>query len=294
MPFFSIIIPTYNNELALYDAINSVLEQTFDDFELIIIDDGSTDNTGKLVGNLNDIRLIYKWQKNSGGPASPRNYGMRVAKGEWICYLDSDDIWYKNKLEIAYQYLISNKMDIFYSNEVVRILKNNSITRKRYREIGNNPYLNLLSNGNQISTSTVILSKKFINNHNLQFNESENYVIVEDYDFWLNIASLGGNFKHIPEYLGEYIINDNNISNNKKKYFKNLEHLISDHINKIGISLIDKKKLHQKILTQIEISKAMESYRAKKYLYSLSIILKTFYISPVNFIKYGIKYLKNL
>lgn len=93
-PFFSVVIPTYNRVGILNRSIDSVLGQAFSDFELIIIDNGSTDHTGEwLKQNYSDPRIRYHYQQGTGSPAGPRNTGIRLAKGQWICFLDSDDLW---------------------------------------------------------------------------------------------------------------------------------------------------------------------------------------------------------
>ena len=100
-PKVSIIIPTYNRVDLLPRAINSVLNQTFQDFELIVVDDGSTDNTKQVVEEFQkkDKRIKYIWQENSGAPAKPRNTGIKNSQGEYIALLDHDDEWLPEKLE---------------------------------------------------------------------------------------------------------------------------------------------------------------------------------------------------
>ncbi len=95
----SVIIPTYNRAAYLREAIDSVLGQTFVDFELIVVDDGSTDNTKEVVASIEDSRIFYKYQENSG-VAAARNTGITISKGEYIAFLDSDDVWLPHNLEI--------------------------------------------------------------------------------------------------------------------------------------------------------------------------------------------------
>ena len=97
MPFFSIIIPTYNRAHVIMRPIDSVLRQTFEDWELIIVDDGSTDDTKSIIESYHDNRIRYVWQENQERSAA-RNHGIALAKGEWICFLDSDDDYYPNHL----------------------------------------------------------------------------------------------------------------------------------------------------------------------------------------------------
>lgn len=101
----SVIIPTYNREKFLKRAIESVLKQTFQDFELIIVDDGSTDETKKTVESFQSDKIKYIYQENSGGGAKPKNSGIKVAQGEYIAILDSDDEWLSAKLEKQVKFL---------------------------------------------------------------------------------------------------------------------------------------------------------------------------------------------
>ena len=116
-PFFSIIVPTFNRASFLPIAIRSVLEQTFIDWELIIIDDGSTDETGSVVSKFNDKRIQYFWQENQER-STARNNGVLKAKGEYICFLDSDDYFLPNHLQVFFNNIINQKCPIsfFYTD----------------------------------------------------------------------------------------------------------------------------------------------------------------------------------
>ena len=104
----SVIIPTYNREATLKRAVESVLNQTYTDFELIIVDDGSTDNTRQLVENIHDDRITYYYVKINSGAAAARNYGIERAEGEYIAFQDSDDYWHSDKLEKQMKVMESN------------------------------------------------------------------------------------------------------------------------------------------------------------------------------------------
>lgn len=107
MPQVSVIIATYNREHFLFEAIKSVLKQTYQDFELIVIDDGSTDNTKTMIAKFDDSRLYYTYQPNRGR-SNARNSGLRLAKGRYIAFLDSDDLYLPEKLVLQVKYLDSN------------------------------------------------------------------------------------------------------------------------------------------------------------------------------------------
>ncbi|PJM76389.1 glycosyltransferase family 2 protein [Bifidobacterium felsineum] len=109
-PKVSIIIPTYNRESTLKRSINSILNQTYKSFELIIVDDGSTDKTKEVVNSFNDGRIIYLYQQNKGACAA-RNYGISIARGKYIAFQDSDDEWLPNKLEMQLSTIRRTKSD---------------------------------------------------------------------------------------------------------------------------------------------------------------------------------------
>lgn len=101
-PTFTVIVPTYNREYFLARTIDSILLQTFKDFELIIVDDGSTDHTKELIDSYKDLRIVYFYKEN-GGQNSAVNVGLQKARGEYIAFCDSDDTWMPEKLEKCMQ-----------------------------------------------------------------------------------------------------------------------------------------------------------------------------------------------
>lgn len=111
-PEISVIMPTYNRAGIITQAIDSIVNQTFQNWELIIVDDGSTDDTGKIVEAIKDPRIRYLKQTNQG-PAAARNYGISKAAGKWICYLDSDDELLPECLETMLKWLNKHPQAVF-------------------------------------------------------------------------------------------------------------------------------------------------------------------------------------
>ena len=109
----SVIIPTYNRAHLIKRSAQSVLNQTYKNLELIIVDDGSTDNTKEVIDSLNDERIVYVKQENHG-VSSARNTGINVANGKYIAFQDSDDIWHSDKLEKQINTLKQNNADIVF------------------------------------------------------------------------------------------------------------------------------------------------------------------------------------
>lgn len=212
MPFFSIIIPTYNRSTKVKRAIDSVLAQTFVDFEILVMDDGSTDDTPNIISEYLDSRIIYQWNINSGGPAHPRNRGLSIAKGEWICFLDADDWWKKNKLEVCAKNL-SEKVDVLYHDlEIIDKLERRTINKiSKGRILKKNIVQDLLIHGNAINNSSVIIKKRVFDKIGL-INESKEMLASEDLNTWLKVAEFSNKFQYLAKNLGYYHIDNTGIS----------------------------------------------------------------------------------
>ena len=182
-PFFSIIIPTYNRAAFITKAIKSVLEQTYNDWELIIIDDGSTDNTKDVIKQFEDVRINYFFQKNQER-SSARNNGIKKSKGKYICFLDSDDYYLNNRLQLLYNEI--NKLDhptaLLYTE--ISFESQNQILPKT--ELSNKNFKNHFDFIIQatIGVPQTCISKEILlkHNFNIQFN------LGEDLELWLRIV----------------------------------------------------------------------------------------------------------
>ncbi len=124
----SIITPSYNTALYVADTIRSVLAQTYTNWEMLIVDDGSTDNTEEIVKPfLDDERIKFYKNPNHDGAAEARNYALRMAKGKWIAFLDSDDVWYPQKLEKQVAFMEKNGYRFSYTNYAWMDINSNSL-----------------------------------------------------------------------------------------------------------------------------------------------------------------------
>ena len=111
-PFFTVVIPTHNRHDLLRHAIDSVLKQSFESFELIVVDDHSTDNTRSVVGSFEDARIRYLENDRTKGAAGARNVGIIAAKGKWVAFLDDDDTWMQEKLKAQYERIEQNEKNV--------------------------------------------------------------------------------------------------------------------------------------------------------------------------------------
>lgn len=217
---FSVIIPTYNRSEQLREALNSLVEQLFDDFEVIVCDDGSTDDTKEVVEIYSTkLNLKYHYEENWGGPARPRNLGIKFAEGEWVCFLDSDDQWYPYKLQKIAK--ITEKNDI----DLVCHLFDNTLNKKigfYKKNLFFSFYEDLLVNGNRIVNSSICVRKSLIP----EISEDRNLIGVEDYNMLLDIAKKTSKIYCLKEVLGSYSIHENNISVDTLKQIDKIEYLL--------------------------------------------------------------------
>ena len=190
--FFSVVIPTYNRAHILPETIKSVLDQTYQKYEIIVVDNGSTDNTSDVVKSFDDFRIRYFYQLGSGSPASPRNKGIVESLGDWIAFLDSDDYWYPEKLAQVADAVTEQSCELVSHYQQVQNSKGVNISLLGFQNSNEISYRSLLLTENSFATSSVAINRKFANKHSLLFNEGENYFAVEDYDLWLRILASGG------------------------------------------------------------------------------------------------------
>ncbi len=184
-PLVSIIIPTFNRSRFLPRAIESVLCQTFQDFELVIVDDGSTDKTFSIVKAFRDPRIRYEFQPNQG-VSSARNLGIKNSAGTFLAFLDSDDEWMPSKLEKQLEALEDNPGYMIVHTDEIWIRNGRKLNQKnKHRKYGGWIFSRCLPLC-VISPSSVLLHRKVFSSIG-DFNEK--LPVCEDYELWLRISS---------------------------------------------------------------------------------------------------------
>lgn len=200
--YISIIIPTYNRANDLDRCLNSLQNQTYKNFEVLVCDDGSTDYTEDIVKKYNSLlKIQYIKDENFGGPARPRNNGLKKAKGEIIAFLDSDDWWYPNKLKISLLYL--DEYDLIYHDLDIYNTVEKSKGVAKGRVLSGDIAKDLIVNGNGIANSSVVIKKEIVDLVG-EITEDKNLIAVEDYDYWIRVAKVTNRFKYIDQSLGGY------------------------------------------------------------------------------------------
>jgi teichuronic acid biosynthesis glycosyltransferase TuaG len=201
----SIIMPAYNADRYVAESIRSVLAQSFGNWELVVVDDGSTDNTREVVQGFvaGDARVKYLERPN-GGQAAARNTGLAAARGNLIAFLDADDLWLPEKLAAQIAVLDRTNVDLVYSDGYIfsedgaedrfNILPGEARGAEMFRA---------LFTSNRIATLSVLVKRRVLDSAG-RFDEDRAYQNCEDYDLWMRLAKNGASFYGMPEKLMRY------------------------------------------------------------------------------------------
>ncbi|WP_069789917.1 glycosyltransferase family 2 protein [Cyanobacterium sp. IPPAS B-1200] len=238
MPLISVIIPVYNGEKTIQETIKSVLQQTFTDFELIIINDGSTDNTLEKIAQIEDDRVKVLSFANQGVSAA-RNLGIANSQGDYLAFLDTDDLWTEDKLELQLKALQENKEAVLAYSWINNIDKNSKFLRS-YSHILLNGYVYeklLISNFLGTASNPLIRRKVFAEIGNFE----ESFPYAEDWDLYLRIAKKY-DFVCVPLPQILYRISSNSLSTNTTKMEKYGLLVIEKNFADISPSLKSLKK----------------------------------------------------
>jgi glycosyltransferase involved in cell wall biosynthesis len=228
-PLFSVVIPAYNAATFIANTLDSVRDQTLREYEIIVVDDGSRDDTKGVVD---------RWLAKHGLPgrcipqenrkiAGARNTGMRAATADYIALLDHDDLWYPEKLAaVAATFrthpdavLVGHHIDMTKDGRLIRTARMGPAVPRMYER--------LLFGGNAVSPSAAVFRRDKA--HEIGgFRENPAFNTVEDYDFWLRLSRVG-RFVFIDQALSEYSIVENSASSRVEYQRANLEALLQDH-----------------------------------------------------------------
>tara|TARA_B100000427_G_C15404319_1_gene549105 strand:+ start:51 stop:863 length:813 start_codon:yes stop_codon:yes gene_type:complete len=213
--FVSVIMPCYNSEKFISETIESVINQTHKNLELLIIDDKSNDNTINIVKKYikTDSRIkLFKSNTNFGGPAKPRNIGIENSNFDLLAFIDSDDIWHPKKIEIQIKYINKLKVKFISTNKkIFKIFKGFEKISKDQLKYSSLSYNKLLLK-DFITLSSVLVKKNVI--ENIMFDESKKYIAHEDYVCFLEIHKIINHSIILKHPLVLYRISDNQISGN--------------------------------------------------------------------------------
>jgi glycosyltransferase involved in cell wall biosynthesis len=219
----SAIVVTNNRAKLLAKCLRSIIEQTYKDIEIIVVDDGSTDNSKDIVHSFNDNRIVYVNDGKKGNVSMLRNIGIRISKGEYIAFCDDDDMWMKNKLERILAYMKTEKIVCTNANVVDT---NDRVLADRISNFDCDTYVDLyqLLRDNRIQTSCVLVNKDTL--FEIGLFDEDNGNRSEDWCVWIKIAEKY-KIKYVNEALTSYRVHDNNLS---MKSFSDEEELANRNI----------------------------------------------------------------
>lgn len=208
-PAISVVIPTYNHARFLRKALDSVCRQTFTDWEAIVVNNYSEDDTEDVVVSYADPRIRLENFRNHGVIAASRNLGIKLSQGRYVAFLDSDDSWHPEKLARA-KMALDEGCDLVCHGEIW--MKDGvEFRRVNYGPAEKSNYHSLLFERNCISTSAVTVRKECLEKVR-GFSEEPAFAMVEDYELWLKLARAGCRFAFIDEMLGVFNLHDANSS----------------------------------------------------------------------------------
>ena len=266
---FSVIIATYNRANYLHECLASLVAQTYKNFETIIVDDGSTDNTEDVVNKFtNLIEIKYLRINNSGFPGKPRNIAAKLAKAEWLCFLDSDDKWEKNKLKECINLL--NSYDVIYHN-----LKYFGKGKPFYRinipskQLNIPVFADLMTNGNNIPLSGAMIRKNIFFKVDGFYDENASIGGLDDYDLWLKTALITERFKFINKALGLYRIHTSNMTENSLSQLNKIKIVYEKYLPQLDSVYYKEAKIIKDYYSAI-VYERMKDYKQATLLYKNS------------------------
>jgi glycosyltransferase involved in cell wall biosynthesis len=245
MPKVSVIVTTYNRKEYLTETIQSILNQTYQDFELIVVDNFSNYDFFAHINNFNNTKIIPFQNQNNGIIAVNRNFGIKQSQSEFIAFCDDDDLWFPNKLKVQVSILLDNPQISLIAGNTITFSDNDTnkvLTKKKHKTCYNISLYNLIRI-NPINLSTVLIRKNILKDS--IFPEDYSLLAVEDYSLWLQLKTKG------------YILS---VINDDLVYYRNNAHsqfaLFNNNINlKINLvywkMIIDNKTTNLKVIYMI-------------------------------------------
>jgi len=198
----SVIIPTWNRADFIEKAIRSALDQTLQPLEVLVCDDGSTDNTEQIVRSIDDKRIKWLPGDRGGRPAIPRNRGIRESRGKWIAFLDDDDVWLPEKLATQLEQAYKQNCLSSCTNALCATGTEEPVVYSLGWAGESLTFLDLLQ-GNRVICSSAMIHRSVLNMA-VGFPEAVEYKAIEDYAFWLRVATIT-NFAFVDEPLILYM-----------------------------------------------------------------------------------------
>jgi len=279
-PFISVVIPTYNSENFITKALETVFSQTYNNYEVIISDDGSTDNTVNVVKSFflkypdREKKLLINKHE---GPGAARNKGIEIASGDWVSFLDSDDFWDHNKLECVVKHVLDNEGTdlVCHSIIVIEGANENLMIPSKYFNNKIDPFLSIYRE-NCLHTLALTVRKSILYQAGLFDNTLPS---AQDYDLWIRLGMIN-NIKmgFIDDSLATHIIREGNISSNVERrlqYMLEISRKYYAELKKVSkVPIIEKIRFDGRIYSSIGLKLLRRKDITKGICYLLFGLLK--------------------
>lgn len=240
IPVVSVIIPTYNRAHSLGKSIKSILTQSYQDFEVIVVDDRSTDNTEQIIKNFNDPRIKYIQHQHNSGAAVARNTGLENSSGRYIAFLDSDDEWLPQKLTKQVELLQQSRPEVGVVYTGMEIVNEFDRVKRIKVPTHRGSLHNTLLFANVVGTpSTVMVKREYL--EQVKGFDPDILQFAADADLWVRLSQLC-EFEFISEALVRYLESDSDrLSTNPEAVVKSILAFIDKHHKNLNLKQLDKK-----------------------------------------------------
>jgi len=277
-PKISVVIPAYNAEKYLLATLESIKAQTYLPHEIILVDDGSRDKTVEIAQSFG-IRVI---EQANQGPATARNRGIFASQGDWVAFVDADDLWSPDKIQKTADYIIKNpQVDMISTSMFV----GNEVTGWDQLDLSckfNNskPFFRQLYRRSFIATSTVVLRKSILVDAG-GFNT--NFKGPEDFDLWLRVALMNKTLHVMSDYLTYYRVHPNSLTADLKKPYADTKKVLSKYRKEASLSLFATRIAILNIVTMLNQIKLKQYPSALKFGF---LTIKDLIVSPYEYYIY--------
>ncbi|HEV8430614.1 MAG TPA: glycosyltransferase [Pyrinomonadaceae bacterium] len=254
-PLVSVIMPAYNTETYIGDSIQSVRNQTYRNWELLVVDDGSTDKTAEIIRSFaaQDSRVKYVFQQN-GRQAKARNTGIEKSSGTLLAFLDSDDLWLPEKLERQLQVMDEMNVDVVYSDGHIIYEPGSIPGATSFRivpgTVAGREMLDKLLLHNHVPVQSVLVRLDCFRKAG-PFDESPAFHGCEDYEMWLKLAATGAKFHGMSEKLIKYRRHPTATTHKNSKMFKPALRVVSRHLESGTLNQKQKNQRRRSLYRQL-------------------------------------------
>ena len=272
-PRISVVIPVYNRSRELRRALESLARQTVRDFEVVVCDDGSTEDIHAVLASFeNQIEIRYRRIENSGGPARPRNVAMSAARGEWIAFLDSDDWWDDCRLAVISTEL-GDDVDLLYHS--LRVVTAPGLTRTLERRpvIGDplrgEALRHMVLYGNPVPNSAAVVRRRLLSQ--IGGICEDRAIVAEDFDTWLCLVEAGARVRFLNQVLGSYWVGADGISAFSRRQIDGQLALFARHVTRLSPDLrVVAEACHNYLIGSMLLQLGGSHQQARKYLLQAS------------------------